>query len=119
METARDALKPGEVFDSADACNLSWLPTLQALWRPNGQPVMIPTPGQPTKRSGIGAVNDHTGETVVLCTPHNRRREIAALRHALLEKHPAETIAVAWDHATPHADDEGEAVVRSAAGRLV
>jgi hypothetical protein len=27
---------------------------------------MIPTPGQPYKWYGLGAVNDHTGETVVL-----------------------------------------------------
>jgi transposase len=80
---------------------------------------MIPTPGQPTKRYGIGAVNYHTGETVVLFKPHKRRREIAALLQALLDKHPTETIYVAWDNATTHADDEVEAVVRSAAGRLV
>jgi transposase len=38
---------------------------------------------------------------------------------ALLDKHPTETIYVAWDNATTHADDEVEAVVRAAAGRLV
>ena len=27
---------------------------------------MIPTPGQPKKHSGLGAVNYHSGETVVL-----------------------------------------------------
>jgi transposase len=80
---------------------------------------MIPTPGHPTKRSGIGAVHDHTGETVVLCKPHKRRREIAALLHALLEQHPEETVSVAWENATTHEDDAVEAVVRSAAGRLV
>jgi transposase len=89
------------------------------MWSPQGQQVMIPPPGQPTKRYGIGAVNDHTGETVVLFTPHKRRRESAALLHALLEKHPTETVYVAWDNATTHEDDDVEAVVRSAAGRLI
>lgn len=119
METTRDGLKSGEGLYYTDEFHLSWLPTLTALWSPTGQPVMIPTPGHPAKRYGLGAVNDHTGETAVLFKPHKRRREIAALLHALLEKHPAETIYVAWDHATTHADDAVEAVVRSAAGRLV
>jgi putative transposase len=119
METTLDRVKPGEVFSYADACNLSWLPTLKAMWSPKGQQVMIPTPGQPTKRYGIGAVNDHTEEPVVLFKPHERCREIAAWRYALREKHPKETVYVAWDNATTHEDDEVEAVVRSAAGRLV
>jgi putative transposase len=89
------------------------------MWSPKGQQVMIPTPGQPTKRYGIGAVNYHTGETVVVFKTHKRRREIALLLHALLAQHPTETVYVAWDNATTHADDEIEAVVRSAAGRLV
>jgi putative transposase len=38
---------------------------------------------------------------------------------ALLEKHPDETIYIAWDNANTHQDDEVEAVVRGAAGRLV
>jgi putative transposase len=103
----------------ADAFNLSWLPTRKAVWSPKGQHVMIPTPGQPTKRYDIGAVHDHTAETVVLFKPHKRRREIAALLQALLDKHPTETVYVSWDNATTHADDAVEAVIRSAAGRLV
>ncbi len=80
---------------------------------------MIPTPGQPTKRYGLGAVNYHTGETVVLVERHKRRREIAQLLQALVSKHPTGTIYVAWDNADTHEDDEVEAVVRAAAGRLV
>ena len=95
------------------------MPTLRAMWSPKGQQVMIPTPGQPTKRYGIGAVNYHTGETVVLFRRRKRRREIAELLHALLEQHPDETVYVAWDNANTHEDEEVEAVVRSAAGRLV
>ena len=80
---------------------------------------MIPTPGQPDKYYGIGAVNYHTGETVVHFARHKRRKEIAQLLEALLEGHPTGTIYVAWDNATTHEDDEVEEVVRAAAGRLV
>jgi transposase len=38
---------------------------------------------------------------------------------ALVDKHPTGTIDVTWDHANTPADDEVEAVVRAAAGRLV
>jgi putative transposase len=107
------------VFYYADEFHLSWLPTLRAMWSPKGQQVMIPTPAQPTKHYGIGAVNYHTGETVVLFRPRKRRREIAELLQALVDKHPTGTIYVAWDNATTHEDDEVEAVVRAAAGRLV
>lgn len=48
---------------------------------------MIPTPGQPTKRYGIGAVNYHSGETVALVRRRKRRKEIAELLEALLELH--------------------------------
>lgn len=80
---------------------------------------MIPTPRQPYKRYGLGAVNYHTGETVVLFRQHKRRREIAELLEALVDKHPQGTIFVAWDNSSTHEDDEIEAVVRAAAGRLV
>lgn len=80
---------------------------------------MIPTPGQPDKYSGIGAVNYHTGESLVQFQRRKRRKEIAQLLEALVEKHPTGTIYVAWDNADTHQDDEVEAVVRAAAGRLV
>jgi transposase len=98
---------------------VSWFPTLRAMWSPKGQQVMIPTPAQPTKHYGLGAVNYHTGHTVVLVRRHKRRREIAELLQALLDRHPTGTIYVAWDNASTHEDDEVEAVVRGAAGRLV
>jgi transposase len=107
------------VFYYADEFNLSWLPTLKALGSPLGQQVMIPTPGQPRKYYGLGAVNSHTGETVVLFKRHKRRREVAELLQALVDKHPTGTIYVAWDNADTHQDDEIEAVLRGAAGRLV
>jgi transposase len=98
---------------------VSWLPTLRAMWSPKGQQVMIPTPGQPERRYGIGAVNYHTGEAVVRFERRKRRKEIAQLLEALLDKHPAGTVYVAWDNVATHADEEVDDVVRAAAGRLV
>ena len=112
-------MKPGEVFYYADEFNVSWFPTLRAMWSPKGQQVMIRTPGQPTRHYGIGAVNYHTGERVVIFRKRKRRREIAELLEALLDKHPTGTIYVAWDNADTHQDDEVEGVVQAAAGRLV
>lgn len=80
---------------------------------------MIPTPGQSYRRYGIGGVNYHTGETVVIVRRRKRRREIAEFLALLLEKHPHETIYVAWDNANTHQDAEVEALVRGAAGRLI
>ena len=90
--------------------NLSWFPTLRAMWSPKGQQVMIPTPGQPDKYYGIGTVNYHPREMVVQFQRHKRRKEIAQLLEALLEKHPKETIYLAWDNVNTHEDDEVEAV---------
>lgn len=89
------------------------------MWSPRGRQVMIPTPGRPATHYGLGAVNYHTGETVVLVRKHKRRREVAELLEALLAKHPTGTITVAWDNAGTHEDKEVEEVVRGAAGRLV
>jgi putative transposase len=80
---------------------------------------MIPTPKQPTRRYHLGAANWHTGETVVLVRRRKRRREIAELLQALVDKHPRERVYVAWDNSGTHQDDEIEAVLRAAAGRLV
>jgi transposase len=112
-------LKPDEVFYYVDEFNVSWLPTLRALWSPKGQQVMIPTPRTQRVRYGIGAVNYHTGENVVIVRRHKQRREIAELLQILVDKHPYATVYVAWDNASTHQDDEIEAVVRGAAGHLV
>ena len=110
---------PGDVFYYADEFNISWMPTLRAMWSPKGQQIMIPTPGQPKKHYGLGAVNYHTGETVVIIRRRKRRKEVAELLQLLVDKHRTGTIYVAWDNANTHEDDEVEAVVRAAAGRLV
>lgn len=80
---------------------------------------MIQAPGKPTKRYGLGAINYHTGQTVVLVRKRKRRRQVAELLETLLDKHHGERVYVAWDNASTHFDDEVEAVVRGAAGRLV
>jgi putative transposase len=110
---------PGQVLYYADEFNLNWLPTLRAMWSPKGQQVMIRTPGQNVRHYGIGAVNYFSGETVVIVRPHKRRCEIAQLLAQLLLKHPKETIFVVWDNCNTHQDDEVEALVRQAGGRLV
>jgi len=56
---------------------------------------------------------------VVIIRKRKRRLEVAELLQTLVEKHPSGTIFVAWDNAVTHQDDEVEAVVRAAAGRLV
>lgn len=89
------------------------------MWSPKGQQVMIPTPMQPTRRYGLGAVDWRTGEAVVITRNRKRRREVAELLEALLVKHPHGTVYVAWDNASTHEDEEVEAVLRGAAGRLV
>lgn len=89
------------------------------MWSPIGQQVMIPTPRQPTKCYGIGAVNYYTGETVVLFRRRKRRREIAELLQVLLDRHPTGTIYVAWDNASIHEDDEIEDMLKLADSRLV
>ncbi len=80
---------------------------------------MIPTPMQPLRRYGLGAVNWHTGQTVVITRRRKRRREVAELLQALLDRHPYERVYVAWDNASTHEVEEVEAVLRAAAGRLV
>ncbi len=64
----------------------------------------------PDKYYGIGTVNYHPREMVVQFQRHKRRKEIAQLLEALLEKHPKETIYLAWDNVNTHEDDEVEAV---------
>ena len=112
-------MKAGEAFYYADEFNISWHPTIRAMWSPKGRQVMIPTPAQPTRRYGLGAVDWHSGEAIVITRRRKRRREVAELLEALLARHPRGTVHVAWDNASTHGDDEVDAVLRGAAGRLV
>lgn len=89
------------------------------MWSPLGQQVMIPTPGQPKKHYSIGAVNYHSGQTVVITRKHKTRQQIAQLLEALLLQQPVETIYVAWDNAYTHRGGKVDEVLRAAAGRLI
>lgn len=93
----RDQLKENEVFYYADEFTVSWLPTLHNMWSPVGQQIMIPTPWVKRKHFGIGAVNYHSGETVVKVEKRKRRKEIAPFLQILLDKHPGQVVYVAWD----------------------
>lgn len=119
MEEKREHLEADAVFYYADEFNVSWQPTLKAMWSPVGQQVMIPTPGQPTRHYGIGAVNYHSGQTVVLIQKRKKREQIALLLEELLAKHPDKIVYVAWDNADTHSGGKIEEVLRAAAGRLV
>lgn len=89
------------------------------MWACRGQQIQIPTHGQDERSYGIGAVNYHTGETVMLTREHKRRDDIAALLHALLERHAAGRIFVTWDNAHTHFGGEIETVLKEAKGRLI
>ena len=52
-------------------------------------------PGRPKKHYGLGAVNYHTGETVVIIRRRKRRKEVADLLQLLVDKHRTGTIYVA------------------------
>jgi transposase len=80
---------------------------------------MIPTPRYALTQYGIGGVNYHTGETVVLVREHKRRIEMVEFLTCLLEKHPTQTIYVVWDNVKTHQEGAVAALVKQAAGRLV
>jgi putative transposase len=65
------------------------------------------------------AVTYHTGETMGVFQRRTRRQEIAAVWQAVVDTHLTGTMSVAWENADTHEDDEVEAAVRAAAGRLV
>lgn len=84
-----------------------------------GQQVMIPLPPRARQSYGIGAVNYHSGETLVLFRSRKRRREILELLQALLDKHPTGTIYLVWDNASTHSRGEIDHLLTQAQGRLV
>jgi hypothetical protein len=119
MAAPRDPLTPGAVLSEAGALTGSGRPPLRALWRPRGPPVLMPTPGPPSTRSGLGAVTSQTGETVGLFRRRKRRQEVAARVQAPVDQHPTGPVDATGDHAATQAAEEVEALVRAAAGRLV
>jgi putative transposase len=115
IEGQRDNVKPSEVFYYADDFNVSWLPTLKAMWSPEGQQVMIPTPYQPKKQYGIGGVNYHMSETVVIF----RRCRLPSFCTLYWTNSRTKPSMPLGDNVNTHQDDKVEALVRATAGRLV
>ncbi len=89
------------------------------MWARVGQQVEIPTPGQEERAYGIGAVNYHTGETVMTTREHKRKADIAAMLRALIDRHPTGIIYLTWDNSPTHFGGEIENVLKEAQGRLV
>jgi transposase len=98
---------------------LSLLPTLHKMWTRIGQQVEIPTPGQERRAYGIGAVNYHTGETVMMTRKHKRKPDIAEMLRGLLARHTTGTIFLALDNSPTHFGDDVDVVVNEANGRLI
>ena len=112
-------MKAGEVLYYGDEVNLSWRPTLHAIWSRVGRQIMIPTPGAPRNQYGIGAVNYHTGQIVFLVRKRKRRTEIAEFLRALMAEHPDQTVYLVWDNVSTHEGPEIDLVLKEAGGRLV
>lgn len=89
------------------------------MWALRGQQVEIPTPGQEERAYGIGAVNYHTGDTVMITSNHKRKADIATMLRALVAHHPTGTIYLTLDNSPTHFDDDIDAVLKEAEGRLV
>ena len=89
------------------------------MWTRIGQQGMIPTPGQERRAYGIGAVNYHTGETVMLTRKHKRKPDMADMLRRLVAYHATGTILLVLDNSPTHVGDDIDAVVRDAHGRLV
>jgi transposase len=98
---------------------LSLFPTLRKMWTRRGQQVQIPPHGQDERAYGIGAVNYHTGETVMITRDHKRKEDIAVMLRTLVERHPTGTIYLTWDNAYTHFGGEIETVLKEANGRLI
>ena len=84
-----------------------------------GQQVMIPTPGQERRAYGIGAVNYHTGETVMVTRAHKRKPDSADMLRHLVARHTTGTIFLVLDNSPTHFGGPIDEVVREAHGRLV
>jgi transposase len=89
------------------------------MWMLRGQQVRIPTPGQEERAYGIGAVNYHTGETVMLTSKHKKKGDIATMLRTLVAYHPTGTIYLTLDNSPTHFDDDIDIVLKEADGRLI
>jgi transposase len=89
------------------------------MWMRRGQQVEIPTHGKDKRAYGIGAVNYHTGETVMITREHKCRVDVAVFLRALLDHHKTGTIYLTWDNCNTHFDEEIDSILKEANGRLV
>jgi transposase len=94
-------------------------PTLRKMWMCRGQQIQIPTHGQDERAYGIGAVNYHTGETVMITREHKRKLDIGVFLRALLAHHANGTIYLTWDNSYTHAGGDIDEILKEANGRLV
>ena len=115
----RDTLVPEDHFYYGDEVNLSLFPTLRKMWTLRGQQVQIPTHGQDERAYGIGAVNYHTGETVMITREHKRKVDVAVFLRALLARHDTGIIYLAWDNCYTHFGGDIDTILKEANGRLV
>ena len=84
-----------------------------------GQQIQIPTHGQDERAYGIGAVNYHTGETVMITREHKCKADVAVFLRALLASHETGTIYLTWDNCYTHLGGEIDAIIKEANWRLV
>ncbi len=79
----------------------------------------LPPERIPKRAYGIGAVNYHTGETVMLTRYHKKKADIAAMLRAVVAHHRTGSIYLVLDNSPTHFDDDIDGVLKEAHGRLV
>jgi putative transposase len=119
VEDTRASLAAEDHFYYGDEVNLSLFPTLRKMWMSRGEQVQILTHGQDERAYGIGAVNYHTGETVMITREHKCKVDVAVFLRALLARHETGTIYLTWDNCYTHFGGEIDAILKEAHGRLV
>src|SRR5919199_6337786 len=119
IEETRDNLAPDDHFYYDDEVNLSLFPTLRKMWMLRGRQVEIPPHGTDERAYGIGAVNDYTGETIMITRDHTCRVDVAVFLRALLAQHDPGTMYLTWDNCYTHFDKQIDAILKEANGRLV
>jgi transposase len=89
------------------------------MWARIGQQIQIPTPGTEQRAYGIGAVNYHTGETIMITSKHKKKADIAGMIRCLVQQHSTGIIYLTLDNSPTHFDDDIDVVLKEAQGRLV
>ncbi len=89
------------------------------MWGRIGQQVEIPTPGTEQRAYGLGAVNYHTGQSVMITSRRKRKADVAMMLRKLLACHGEGTIYLVLDNSPTHFDDDIDDVLKEAKGRLI